>query len=100
MWYFKDEVIYIYLSLFLGFPGGSDGKESAYNEGGPGLIPEKMPWRMEWLPTPVFLPGEFHGQKSLAGSLWGHQESDMTEQLTLSAYFCYFSFHSIRGVNI
>ena len=26
-----------------------------------------LPWRREWLPTPVFLPGEFHGQKSLAG---------------------------------
>ena len=28
----------------------------------------KIPWRMEWLLTPVFLPGEFHGQRSLAGS--------------------------------
>ena len=27
----------------------------------------KMPWRREWLPTPVFLPGEFHGQRSLVG---------------------------------
>ena len=27
----------------------------------------KIPWRREWLPTPVFLPGEFHGQRSLAG---------------------------------
>ena len=27
---------------------------------------EKIPWRREWLPTPVFLPGEFHGQRSLA----------------------------------
>ena len=43
----------------------------------------KIPWRREWLPTPVFLPGEFHGQRSLAGySPWGHKESDMTEQLT------------------
>jgi len=31
----------------------------------------KIPWRREWLPTPVFLPGEFHGQRSLAGySSW------------------------------
>ena len=38
------------------------------------------PWRREWLPTPVFLPGESHGQRSLAGySPWGHKESDMTE---------------------
>ena len=42
-----------------------------------------IPWRREWQPTPVFLPGEFHGQRSLAGySLWGHKESDITERLT------------------
>jgi len=28
---------------------------------------EKIPWRREWLPTPVFLPGEFRGQRSLVG---------------------------------
>ena len=39
----------------------------------------------EWLPTVVFLPGEFHGQRSLAGySPWGRKESDKTERLTLS----------------
>ena len=43
-----------------------------------------LSWRMEWRPTPVFLPGEFHGQRSLASySTWGHKESDITEQLTL-----------------
>ena len=32
----------------------------------------KIPWRREWLPTPVFLPGEFHGQRRLVGySPWG-----------------------------
>ena len=37
-------------------------------------------WRRKWQSTPVFLPGEFNGQRSLAGySLWGHKESDMTE---------------------
>jgi len=45
----------------------------------------KISWRREWLPTPVFLPGESHEQKSLAGySLCGHEEQDRTEQLTLS----------------
>jgi len=40
----------------------------------------KIPWRREWLPTPAFLPGKFHIQKSLVGySPWGHKESDMTE---------------------
>ena len=38
------------------------------------------PLEKEWQPTPVFLPGEFHGQRSLEGySPWSHKESDMTE---------------------
>ena len=38
------------------------------------------PWSRVWQPTPVFLPGEFHGQRSLAGySSQGHKESDTTE---------------------
>ena len=41
---------------------------------------EKIPWKRAWQPTPVFLPGESHGQISLAGySPWGHKESDTTE---------------------
>ena len=44
----------------------------------------KTPWRSKWQPTPVFLPEEFHGQRSLAGySPWSWKQSDMTEQLTL-----------------
>ena len=40
----------------------------------------KIPWRRKWQPTPVFLPEEFHGQRSLAAcSPWGHKESDKTE---------------------
>ena len=43
----------------------------------------KPPWRREWLPTPLFLPREFHGQRSLVGySQWGHKKSDTTEWLT------------------
>jgi len=39
----------------------------------------KTPWRRKWQPTPVFLPGESHGQRSLAGySPWGHKELYMT----------------------
>ena len=39
----------------------------------------KIRWRREWQPTPVFLPGEFHGQRSLVGySPWGRKESDTT----------------------
>ena len=40
-------------------------------------------WKRKWQPTPVFSPGEFHGQRSLAGyGPWDHKQSDMTEQLT------------------
>ena len=42
----------------------------------------KIPQRRAWQPTPVFLPGESHGQRSLGGySPWGSKESDTTEQL-------------------
>ena len=41
------------------------------------------PWSRKWQPTAVFLPGKFHGQRSLVGySPGGSKESDMTEQLT------------------
>ena len=40
----------------------------------------KVPWRRAWQPTPVFLPEESHGQRSLADfSPWGHKELDTTE---------------------
>ena len=45
-------------------------------------LSKKIPWRRKWLSTPVFLPGEFHGLRSLVDySPWGRKESDMTEQL-------------------
>ena len=44
-----------------------------------------IPWRRAWQSTPVFLPGESHGQRSLAGySPWSHKELDMTEQLSIA----------------
>ena len=64
----------------MGVPGGSDSKESACNVGGLDPWVRKIPWRREWLHTPVLLPGEFHGQRSPADySPWGHKESDTTE---------------------
>ena len=43
----------------------------------------KIPWRRQWQPTSVFLPGQFHGQRSLVGySPRGSKESDMTEKVT------------------
>ena len=42
----------------------------------------KIPWRRKWQPTPVLLPGKFHGWRSLVGySPWGHKELDITERL-------------------
>ena len=51
----------------------------------PGFNPwvGKIPWKREWIPTPVFWPGEFHRQRSLAGyGSWGCKGSDTTEQLS------------------
>ena len=48
----------------------------------------KIPWRRAWQPTPVFLPGESHGQRSLAGySWWGHRELDTIKHAQY--YFIY-----------
>ena len=45
----------------------------------------KILWRRKWQPNPVFLPGEFHGQRSLVGySPWVCKELDMTERLTFT----------------
>ena len=57
-----------------GFPGGSAGRESACNAGDLGLIPGlwRSPGEGNGNPTPVFFPGEFHGQRGLVGySPWG-----------------------------
>ena len=68
----------------MGFPGSSEVKASACNAGDPGSTPGlgRFPWRRKWQPTPVFLPGESHGRRSLVGySPRGRKESDTTERL-------------------
>ena len=61
----------------------------------------KIPWRRKWLPTPVFLPGEFHGQRSLVGySPWSRKELDTTEQLTLSLFIrIHIQFSSVQSLS-
>ena len=55
---------------------------------------QEDPWRRKWQLTPVFLSGEFHGQRSLKGySPQGHKESDTTEKLKLSLSFIKSSFY-------
>ena len=48
---------------------------------------QTTPWRMKWQPTPVFLPGISHGQRSLVGwSPWGCNDLDMTEPLSMHTW--------------
>ena len=69
----------------MGFPGGSDSKDSACSVGDPGSIPglgthSSILFFFFFFYPPVFLPQEFHGQRSrVDDSPWGHKELDMTE---------------------
>ena len=69
----KEKDKYHMISLIcMGFPGGTSGKEPAClcsrcKRPGFDSWVRKIPWRREWEPTPVFLPGESHGQRSLEG---------------------------------
>ena len=63
--YFSQPLIMNY--IFLSFPGGSDGIESVTQVTQVETWVGKIPWRSEWLPTPLFLPREFQGLRSLAG---------------------------------
>ena len=70
-----------------GFPGDTVVKESACqcrrhktNRFYPWV--GKISWSKKWQPTPVFLPGKFHGQRRLVGyNTWGHKEPDTTEHV-------------------
>ena len=70
--------------ILLCYTGGSEGKESVFNSEDPDSIPGlgRSPER-KWQTTPVFLPGEFHGQRSLVVYSPCHKEPDMIEQLIL-----------------
>ena len=71
--------------ISVGFPGGGHGNEPAcqcrrHKRHGFDPWVGKIPRRRAWQPTPVFLPGEPHGQRSLVGyRTWGRKESDTTE---------------------
>ena len=73
----------------MGFPGGLDGKVSAYNAGDSGLIPGSGRSPGEGMQsTPAPLPGKSHGRRSLIGySPWGRKESDTTERLHFHFHF-------------
>ena len=60
-------------------------------------LERKNPWKRAWQPTPVFVLGEFQGQRSLAGYRpQGHRESGMTEQLSTHKHCCYCSVTKSR----
>ena len=69
----------------LGFQGGASGKEPAclcrrHKRREFHCWIGKIPWRRAWQPTPVFLPGESHGQRCLVGySPQDHKELDTTK---------------------
>jgi len=62
--------LYIYIYIYIYFTDGASDKEPAFNAGDMrhGFDPwiRKIPWKRAWQPTPVLLPGESHGQRSLA----------------------------------
>ena len=64
--------------MAVGLPWGLSGKNlPAKQETLIQSLVREIPWRRAWKPTPVFLPGESHGQRGLAGcSPWGRRESD------------------------
>ena len=79
------------MSKHRGFAGGTGGKEHACQcrrqEMWVWSLSGKTPWRRAWPPTPAFLPGESHGQRSLSGySPQSCKESDTTERL--STHLC------------
>ena len=76
---------YYYISTSQGVPDDSVVKKPPASAGNSGSID---PWRKKWQPTPVFLLGKSHGQRSLAEhSPWGHKESDTTESLSKHALY-------------
>ena len=59
-----------------------------------------IPWRRKWQPAPVFLPGKFHGKRSLAGySLQGCKELDTTEQLSTPSTHTVYSNIAFSSVS-
>ena len=81
----QTTLIGVHISKSWDFPGVTSGKELAcqsrrHKRHKFSSWARKIPWRRAWTPTPVFLPGESHGQRRLVGySPWGHKELDTTE---------------------
>jgi len=73
--------------LLLWCLNSSDRKESAYYAGDLGSVPVgKLPWGRAWQPTPVFVPGESHRQRSLVGHSPCRKELNTTELLSTHTF--------------
>ena len=101
-------VLLMYLYIYLGFPGDSMVKNPPTSEGDAHSIHGlgRGPWRREWQPIPVSLPGKSHGWRSLVGySPWSHRRvghSLVTKQQQQSIYPCinpsvYEDYHSTHN---
>ena len=84
LFFFFKSILYVFLLRLMtstktdiGLPMYLSNKESAYQCRRLGFDPwvGKIPWRREWQPTPIFLPGKFHGQRSLVGYSHGIAKS-------------------------
>ena len=89
----RYECVLLFLKLLhtspQGFPGGTTGKESACQCRRHKFDSwvEKIPWRRAWQPTPLFLPGRSHGQRSLGGYDRGVEKSrTRLKQLSMHTY--------------
>ena len=89
--YWQESSDFHHMDLSLGFPPDTNGKiptsQCRRHKRGGFFHIRKIPWRRAWQPTPVFLPGEFHGQRSLAGYSWWdrrvqHDWSDLAHTWT------------------
>ena len=94
--------IYLKLCIILwGLPRGSVVKNQPANVGDAGdggFDPwvGKTPWRRKWQPSPIFLPGKYLGQRSLAGySLQGHKRAGHDRATEHTLYRLKFLFHSL-----
>ena len=92
----------------MGFPGGSDGRVCR-KCGKPGFDPwvGKIPWRRKRQPIPVFLPGKYHGQRSLVGCTPWHlkkvrhdMETKITSSLELSPLMVLMALPSMACVSL
>ena len=85
--------LFCFIQHISGFPGGASGKEPTCQcrkfkrcRFHPWV--GKIPWRRAWQPTPVLLPREAHGQRSLAGSSpWGHKELNTTVEVLVEELY-------------